>query len=667
MTTAIDSPRQAERQTDRQTERHVVCTVCDIGCQLRPVVTDGKLTQILPHENPLLAHNICFKGTAAPQIHNHPDRLRVPLKRAGERGEDRWEEISYEQAMDEIAQKLMRIVATHGPEALAVSTSGWNTQVTHGLDRRFMNLLGSPNWISGVALCAGNTAAVNKFTYGWMPFPDIMNSKCVVLIGHNPKRHSWTPIFNMINLARLNGAKLIVIDPRVSEQAAQADLHLSLRAGSDAAMLLGWLHVIITEELYDADFVRDWTIGWDDLRARVAEYPLERVEEITGVDREQIRAAARMYATAESAVIPWTPITDQQISSTSGIRLQSILRAVTGNLDVVGGESLGGFNPDYIPESRMQFHEALSQEQRDKQLGSRHHPAFTYRAQDLLADATERVWGYRYADLVMGCYMANPTAVFRAMADGDPYPVKAFITLGNNTLLSYPNQHQIHRGLLNQELIVAHEIFMTPTAMLADYVLPGDVFSERNHIADTWSWTTRLTVNERVVDPPAESSSTFRFWRDLAHRFGFGEHFPSRRCSISGCRRRARRSSGSCTTITCTPPPPSSASTSGRASPPRRARSSWPPVCWPNWASTRCPTTGSRRWAPTTTTRTRSSPACARTPSSRRASATFRCSGAGCRGRSCSCTPTTPPARAWSRGTGPGSRRGPAAWSPPSR
>ena len=177
-----------------------------------------------------------------------------------------------------------------------------------------------------------------------------MNTKCVVLIGHNPKRHSWTPIFNMINAARANGAKLIVLDPRVSEQAAQADLHLSLRAGTDAAMLFGWLNVIIEEKLYDQDFVRDWTVGWDELCARVAEYPLDRVEQVTGVDRDQIRTAARMYATAKSAVIPWTPITDQQISSTSGIRLQSIIRAITGNLDVVGGETLGGFNPDFLPE-----------------------------------------------------------------------------------------------------------------------------------------------------------------------------------------------------------------------------------------------------------------------------------------------------------------------------
>ena len=128
-----------------------VCTICDIGCQFRAESVDGQLVRIKAHDSPAVARNICYKGTAAPMIHNHTDRLRVPLKRAGARGEDRWEEISYEQAMDEIAERLGRVVAEHGPETLAVSTSGWNTQTTHGLDRRFMNLLGSPNWISGVS------------------------------------------------------------------------------------------------------------------------------------------------------------------------------------------------------------------------------------------------------------------------------------------------------------------------------------------------------------------------------------------------------------------------------------------------------------------------------------------------------------------------------------
>ncbi|MBA58973.1 MAG: dehydrogenase [Gammaproteobacteria bacterium] len=503
-----------------------VCTICDIGCQFRSESDGGRVTRIVAHDNPMLARNICYKGTAAPHIHNHSDRLRVPLKRIGARGEDRWEEISYGQAIDEIAQRLGTITNQYGPESLAVSTSGWNTQTTHSMDRRFLNLLGSPNWISGVALCAGNTAAVNRLTYGWFPMPDWGNTSCIVLFGHNPRKHSWTPIYNSIRSARARGAKVIVLDPRISDQAEQADLHLRLRAGTDAAMCLGWLNVIIEERLYDSDFVENWCEGFQELCQRVNDYPLERVEQITGVDRELIAQAARVYANADGAVIPWTPITDQQISSTSAIRLHSILRAITGNLDVVGGETLGGFNPNYIPESELGLHEMLSDEQKAKQLGYADHPVFTYRVAEMLKQPTHRVWGYPYADLVMGCHMANPTNVFRAMAKGDPYPVKALITLGNNTLLSYANQHQIFEGLMNQDLIVAHEIFMTPTAMLADYVLPGDVFTERNHVADSWSWTNRLSLSQKAVEPPEEASSTFQFWTDLGRRMGFEEHFP---------------------------------------------------------------------------------------------------------------------------------------------
>ncbi len=506
--------------------KHVVCSICDIGCQLRAEAIDGRLSKILPHDNPILARNICYKGTAAPQIHNHFDRLRVPLKRVGARGEDRWEEISHEQAMSEIAERLEATIDQYGPESWAVSTSGWNTQTANGLDRRLMNLVGSPNWISGVSLCAGNTAAVNRLTYGWFPFPDLMNTNCIVLFGHNPRKHSWTPIFNAIEAARTRGAKVIVLDPRVSDQAEVADLHLQLRAGTDAAMCLGWLKVIFDEDLYDADFVRDWCVGFDELRGRVDEYPLERVETITGVDRDLIANAARMYANADGATIPWTPVTDQQISSTSAIRLHSILRAVTGNLDVVGGDVLNAPHPGWVPEAELQLHDAISPVQRAKQLGYDKHPVYTYRTAEMLSGPLERVWGVRWMDQVMGCHMANPSEVFRAMATGDPYPVKAFFVLGNNALLSYPNQHQILRAMHNQDLIVVQDIFMTPTAMLADYVLPGDVFSERNVIADTWGWGNRLTLSEQVVEPEPHIRSTFAFWRDLARLMGQGEHFP---------------------------------------------------------------------------------------------------------------------------------------------
>lgn len=163
-----------------------ICSIYGIGCQVRIESEDGRVARVIAHDNPLLAKNICFKGVAAPSIHNALDRLRVPLKPVDERGENRWQEISYGQAMDEIAERLKKVVNECGPEGMAVSTSGWNTQTTQAADRRFMNLLGAPYWISGVSLCAGNTAAIKRLTYRWFPMGDFQNTNCILLFGRNP-------------------------------------------------------------------------------------------------------------------------------------------------------------------------------------------------------------------------------------------------------------------------------------------------------------------------------------------------------------------------------------------------------------------------------------------------------------------------------------------------
>jgi anaerobic selenocysteine-containing dehydrogenase len=507
-------------------DKHLICASCDIACTVVAKVQNGRVIRVRSSYKPSLRENICVKGIYAHRGFESPMRIRHPLKRVGERGSGEWEEISWEQALDEIAERLKRIVAEHGPEALAVSTSEWNTSVDNGSGRRFMNLLGSPNWISGVALCAGNTAAINRMVYGWFPNPDYSKTECIVLFGHNPKKHSWTPVYNKIRRAQKRGAKLIVLDPRRSENAELADLWLPLRAGTDAAMALGWVNVIIEERLYDEAFIRDWTVGFDALKARAAEYPLERVAQITGVAPELIRAAARMYATSKPGIIPWTPITDQQLNSTSAIRLQCILRALTGNLDVPGGDLLLGLNPDVITQTEMEWHDALPQQQKDKQLGSDVWPVFTYRGMQPLMEATEQVWGHRYANLMTGCYMANPVATFRAMADGVPYPVKAFISLGNNTMLGMANMQLIYRALMNQDLVVVHEHVKTPTAQLADYILPGDSWLERPLMYEALGWSASVAMTDRAIDPPGECRSVYDFWHDLAHRMGLGEHFP---------------------------------------------------------------------------------------------------------------------------------------------
>lgn len=507
-------------------QKTVICASCDIACSLIAHVKDGRVTRVRASSKPGQRRNICIKGVYAPKSFAHPDRVLFPLKRVGERGSGKWEQVSWDEAMDDIAARLAQIIERHGPEALAVATSQWNTSVENGAGRRLMNLLGSPNWISGVALCAGNTAAINRMVYGWFPQPDYSAAQCIVLFGHNPKKHSWTPVYNKIRRAQERGAKLIVLDPRRSENAELADLWLPLRPGTDAAMCFGWLNVILEERLYDREFVERWVVGFDAFRARVAEYPVERVAEITGVDAELVRAAARLYATTRPAVIPWTPITDQQVNSTSAIRLHCALRALTGNLDVRGGEVLEGLNPDVISESELELHELLPEAQKAKQLGSDTYPAFTYRGTAALTEPTARVWGHPYINLISGSFMANPLGTFRAMAYGEPYSVKAFFSLGNNTLLGYSNMKLIYDAILNQELVVVHEHMKTPTAQLADYILPGDSWLERPVLFDAFGWSAVIAASEKASEPPGECRSVYDFWRGLAHRMGFAEQFP---------------------------------------------------------------------------------------------------------------------------------------------
>ncbi|WP_454743274.1 molybdopterin-containing oxidoreductase family protein [Cupriavidus necator] len=510
-------------------EKRALCSGCDIYCQVHAEVpASGRVEDVRVKaidSRPLRA-NICMKGVHSPEGFSHPNRVLYPLRRAGARGEGKWEQVSWDVALDDIAARLSEVVKSYGPEAFAVSTSQWNTQTDNGSGRRFMNYLGSPNWISGVAICAGNTAAVNRLVYGWYPYPDYPQTQCIVLFGHNPKQHSWTPVYNAIRRAQQRGAKLIVLDPRKSENAELADLWLPLKPGTDAAMCFGWLKVILDEELYDKDFVSSWTTGFEQLRLRVNEFPLERVEMITGVPADLIASAARMYATSGPAVIPWTPITDQQRNSTSAIRLMCTLRAICGYLDVPGGELLHGFHPDIIHESELESHDVLADEQKAKQLGAAEHPVFTYRGMAALREPAKRVWGVEWPNLINGCYMANPSAVFRAMADGAPYPVKAFFTLGNNTLMSFANMQLIQRAILNQDLVVAVEHFRTPTAQLADYILPGDAWLERNCLADGFGWTAIYRPSQRVVEPAGECRTVYDFWRGLAVRMGMGEHFP---------------------------------------------------------------------------------------------------------------------------------------------
>jgi anaerobic selenocysteine-containing dehydrogenase len=502
-------------------KKHSVCTFCD---QLCAVEAETEGDDILSLKNyPGRPPTLCQKCACWKQYVHHPGRILFPLKNMGKRGEQQWRRISWGQALDEIAEKLGKVIDRYGSEAFAVSESPLNMWVGNGAARRFMNLLGAPNWISVWNSCMGNTTMVHRLTYGYYSVSNFEKTNVIVLHGQNRSRDVWPGEFAGINAARQRGAKLIVLDPRLSPQAEEADIWLPLRYGTDAAMLLGWLNVIINENLYDRDFVSKWTVGFEQLKQRVQEYPLGRVSEITGCKPERIRDAAVLYATGGPSGIPWACTTDMQKNSTSAARCQCILRAICGYLNK--SEIMQFPNPDIVSITEMEMFEALSEEKQDRQLGTEKNYILNFIGARALRGPSKRVYGLEYLDL-MGNHQANPPAVFKAMRTGEPYPIKAFFSLANNALMSYSGQQSVYEGIMNQDLVVTYDHWLTPTAQLSDYILPGDIWMEREGIglpADAFS---DILATNQLLKPPGEVKDEYWVIRQLALRMGLEAYFP---------------------------------------------------------------------------------------------------------------------------------------------
>ena len=499
---------------------HSTCVFCDGGCTLSASL-DGEATALGPINPSMPA--MCSKAVRWEEIRGHAGRITHPLKNIGERGEPRWEKIGWDQALDEIAAKLRTIVDEHGSEAVAFSEMPLNHGFG-GITRRFMNHLGTPNYITALDLCMGNTAQVHRATYGWFTSADWSIADCIVYFGQNRGPELWPREFLNLKAALARGAKLIVVDPRVTDTAELADHHLRINYGTDAALVLGWINVIIAEGLYDHDFVSENTVGFDELTARAAQYPPERVAEICGITADDVRTTARVYATSEAALIPWGATADMQRNSTSLLRGQCILRAICGFLNK--SELVYGPPEGISLSERICDWDALPQSQKDKQLGADDYPLFTFRGNALYDDAMRRAGFGFTADIMASSCMAHPTSLFAAMRGEGPYPVKAFFSVANNTVMSYANMQGIVDALMNQDLVVVFEANITPTAQLSDYVLPGDLWMERSIVGPVFDIAPILTTSNAFAEPLGECRCWYDVVKGLADRMGMAGAFP---------------------------------------------------------------------------------------------------------------------------------------------
>ncbi|MCL0095772.1 molybdopterin-dependent oxidoreductase [Dehalococcoidia bacterium] len=471
----------------------------------------------------------CQRFSKAKELFEHPGRLKFPLKRAGDRGEDRWEIISWEQALAEIATQLREIKEDYGAEAVAC-TAG-TSRTYEELRTRFLNLFGSPNQVGQAQICHGNSAVVASAVYGWWPYwmstEKLEKTRCVMLIGRNPPPAHQT-IWQGVLKAKERGAKLIVIDPRRSQSADAADLWLQLRPGTDCALLMAMTYVIIHEELYDKGFVDKWCYGFDKLVERAKEYPPEKVALITWVPAEQIVAAARMFATERpSCAIEGMGVAHQP-HALGALLARYLISAIAGNIDVPGGEELLGPAP-FITEHEIESPEMLPLEQRKKMLGTERYRLYTWEGYELIQKNVERVWGKR-CDMYGYTCMAHAPSLYRAMATGEPYPVKALITLSSNPMVTQANTKMVYKGLKNLDLYVVMDYFMTPSAQLADYVLPSASWLERDFLFNYHNTTPVMIAGEAAlpVTIPGEYDrrTDFDFWRGLGIHLGQEEFWP---------------------------------------------------------------------------------------------------------------------------------------------
>lgn len=412
-------------------------------------------------ESPLSKGWMCIKGRSTPEIAYHPSRLTEPLRRIGSKDHSEWEKASWDEVLDEIASKIDAIRKKSGPEAIAIGQGTGRHHYLHVV--RFANALGTPNWYEpGLAQCFIPRITVSHLTYGDFVVGDYYGQvppRCIVFWGHNPLVTGPDGELSfVVRRALAQGAKGIAIDPRCSETGKKCALWLPIRPGTDAALALAMIHVLIREKIFDQEFVERWTIGFEALKAHIAPFTPEWAEAITSIPAKDIVEATRVYATHKPAILEWGVAIEQSTNSLQTVRAIALLRALTGNIDIPGGDILG-MN---VVQAYPTLKEKLPKEMLKKRLG---------------ADQYKLLGGWR-------AWMpsAHIPTLFKAMRTGEPYRIRALLIFGNNPLMTVANAKEVYHSLKQLDLLVVSELFMTPTAALADYVLPAASWPEVDQV-----------------------------------------------------------------------------------------------------------------------------------------------------------------------------------------
>jgi anaerobic selenocysteine-containing dehydrogenase len=494
----ISTGKQSHEE-NRVQIRKTICDICNpmSHCGIDAHVENGVVIKVEgTKENPHNAGTLCAKGSASRQYIYHKDRLRTPLLNKGSRESADFQPISWEEALDIMAERFTKIKGESGPESV-VFYAGYPKWMRPFLKRLAHNF-GSPNYCTESSTCATAVKVANLLNYGSFHLPDISEARCLLVWSSNPFYSNTSTVRRLLD-ARDGGLKIIEVGPLITPLTAHADIHLRIRPGTSGALALGMAHVIIEEELFDLDFVENWTLGFEEYRAYVQEFSPKMTEEITGVPADLIARAARLYATTKpAALLSGMSATVHHTNGLQNHRALSALIGLTGNFDQPGGNySLPPTwlnQPNGLITRAAEFDQPRPYADMAPRIGENKHPVWC--ALEPQAQAMELP------------YQINSS---------EPYPIRAMIGFGLNHRM-WPGSDFMAESLKTLDFLVQVELFMTDTARMCDLVLPACTSFERSELK-IYPFPTRFAIwTQPVIEPVGESRSDVEIICDLARR-----------------------------------------------------------------------------------------------------------------------------------------------------
>ncbi len=483
---------------------------CHLGCGVLMFTDDdGKLVKVEgDSENPFNQGRLCVRCLNLPEVVYSPDRILYPMKRDPKnRGRDAWERISWDQALDEIAGKILAAKEEFGPESVAFY-SGTGRDIGQYITRLCWGF-NSPNFVflmSGqscysprVAGCFSTSGSFWVGDYS-QQFPDRYNDPrwkrpdLIVIWGNNPVVSNSDGLYGhwVVDCLKM-GSRAIVIDPRMIWLASKAELYLQIRPGTDGALALGMINYLVQNDLYDHEFVDLWCYGFDELAARAAEYPLDEVAKITEIPKEEIVAAAEAIARADGVTLQWGVAIDQIKETIPTAQAVLAIFEITGNIGKPGTMQQPASILNYAAGWGSEF---LTPEQEAKRIGQEAHPLIKMGFQECVTDD----------------YIA-------CLETGNPYPIKvAWMQTTNPLACTGVDAKRTLEAHMNIETIVYVDLFMTPTSMaLADYFLPACTYAERNGLRVGDGAQRAETIN-KAIEPLGESKSDMQICLEMGKR-----------------------------------------------------------------------------------------------------------------------------------------------------